>query len=474
MGKASAKSFIKVTNQVLAGEPFPFEDFINLHSKKQKEYFDAKEMYLFYIGGRRAGKTVGNVSDCIITDALLLPKVRAKIIFASATIQKTKELYWDLLYQANRNERFSLGWEFKNKENKIITPRNEILFRGLKDMKSADLDMGLKVKKLYLDEIQTIREEILKHYIQNVISYTMAGLKGARINFTGNPPPIRIPYLEELYFNEKIRKIHTTIFDNPSLSEEDINTLMQANADALGLPLEEAKKHPTFRRNIYGEWVYSEELLVFDRRRIKRFTQLTHPANEYRFVMGVDIGGGEAKDALVMLAWNKFDEEIFLVEEMLIETRHKDLENLAISIKEMDSKYKPEAISIDTGGLGERIAYVLATKYGVANLQPAKKNQKMAHLEEMKTELYRGRFKMRDSSPLLSEMGQIIYNNRFDEIDDKQGLHSDLLDACLYAFRFIYSKELENRPKSKTYEEKRLEEVLKRHRRHQNNRSLIV
>ena len=449
--------FIKT---LASNKNFDVELFKKAHSAKQKEYFEAKEKYVMYQGGRRAGKTLGNCSDCIISDKTLLPELEARIIFASATIGKTKDLYWTPLMRANKTQR--LGWQFKSGENKIVTPSNIIVFRGLKDIPSAELDMGFAVKRVYVDEIQTIREKVIKHYFENVISWGLTGIKGARVNITGNPPPFRMEYLENLYKNEKIRKIHTTMFDNPGISPEEIREIMQSNADMLGKSLEDAENDPVFLRNIYGKWVYSNEFLVFNPKKIKTYEELPDELHNFRIVIGVDIGGGKAQDAIVVLGWHVYSNQIFLLDEKLLDTKEEDIESLATWIKHYDMKYEsrgcpPEAISIDTGALGDRIANILRRRYGVTKLIAAIKKDKMSHLEEMKTEFYRGRFKLKADSILREEMRQIIYTPDYKDIDDEQGLHSDLLDACLYSFRFISSQWPLRKEKEKTYEEKRLE-----------------
>ena len=444
---------------------FDIQAFKEIHSRKQQEYFDAIEKYVMYIGGRRAGKTLGNIADCVIADLTICPEKEGRIPFASATIGKTKDLYWTPLLRVSKN--MGLGWVPKSQENAIQTPRNKIVFRGLKDIPSADLDYGFIIKRAYLEEIQTIRQKVLKHYLENVISWGMTGIKGARINFTGNPPSIKIEYLEELMKREGIRKIHTTMHDNPGLTEQQINDIMLENAKLLGKTLEEAKRDPVFRRNVYGEWIYSNDFRIFDPERICTYEEIPENIENYNIVLGVDIGGGKAQDAIVAIGYNKYKDEMYLLDEKLIDSKDQDLEDLATNIKKLDKKYEdkgcpPEAIAIDTGGIGERVSTILKRNYGVTNLIAAKKNQKMSYLENMKTEIYKKRFLFKENSLLKEEMDQIIYTPDRSEVDDDNGLHSDLLDACLYSFRHIHSKFPKDRPKVENYVDKRIRERVKK------------
>ena len=64
-------------------------------------------------------------------------------------------------------------------------------------------------------------------------------------------------------------------------------------------------------------------------------------------------------------------------------------------------------------------------------------------------------------------MKSIIYTMDRQKIDDKKGLHSDMLDACLYAFRYIYmylkpKKEVKD---VRTWEDKRFQAILEANRK---------
>ena len=122
-------------------------------------------------------------------------------------------------------------------------------------------------------------------------------------------------------------------------------------------------------------------------------------------------------------------------------------------------------ISIDTGGLGERIASILRRSYGVYSLFAAKKSEKMAFLKEMRTEAYRGRLVFKTDSLLVEEMPQIIFKADGLSLDDDLGLHSDLLDATLYSFKHITAHFTSNRMQEKSEIDKMLEDRFKRYRR---------
>ena len=446
---------------------FDLDYFINLHSPKQIEYINCQAPIVMYFGGRRAGKTLGSSSKCVTRDKALIYTPNARIVFASATIDKTKSLYWRLFQ--NINKKMDFGWQFSSGENKILTGRYEIVFRGLKDIPSADLDMGMMIEILFLEEPQTIREKILKHYLENVISWGQTGVRKAQVNICGNPPPFPMPYLFNLYKNENVYKIKTTMWDNPSLSKQDIQNQLKKTADFMGYSsVIEAQDDPVFQRNVFGNWVFDTSLMVFNKERIiqEDFTPEDSDWKDFKIVLGVDIGGGSADDAIAVLGWNQFIDKIYIFEEHTLTTKDKDIEDLAVKIKKITKSYEDKGcssigVSLDTGGLGNRIAEILRTKYGVTGVVPAKKQEKLAYLAELRTEAYKGRLVFRTDSRLAEEMPQIVYTPDRRKLDDVEGLHSDLLDASLYAFRLITSKFVKKQEVQMSYEEKRALEKIR-------------
>ena len=162
--------------------------------------------------------------------------------------------------------------------------------------------------------------------------------------------------------------------------------------------------------------------------------------------------------------WDKYEKKAYTHHEEELDTKDEDLEVLATRIKFLYDKYNPVAVNVDTGGLGARIATILRTRYGI-NCVPAIKQDKMAHIREMKTEILNGRLLFKPDSQLVQEFPQIIYSDKGDKIDDVQGIHSDLLDACLYAMRYLWNAYPEEKQKEETYKEKRMREILERRKK---------
>ena len=197
-----------------------------------------------------------------------------------------------------------------------------------------------------------------------------------------------------------------------------------------------------------------------DKDKVQFFDKL--PDNgQFVYVMGVDLGGGRAYDAVVLIAYDIYERKSYVVKEWEGPTDGRTLEHLASRIKGMVLEVgEVSHISVDFGGLGSRLAYILQTNYGITNIHPAEKSTKMAYLEELRTEIHTGRLLFRRESLLVKEFPQIFYTEDQTEIDDENGLHSDLIDACLYSTRYLFNKYPKERPVKKTHAEKEIERRL--------------
>ena len=216
-------------------------------------------------------------------------------------------------------------------------------------------------------------------------------------------------------------------------------------------------------------WVIDQNLLIFNQERVKTFEKLPKPEDEYTFVLGVDLGFSRDYNAIVVLAWHEQERKTYLVEETQFAPDIEKLDHLADKIKILYDKYTftgrpPIGVSIDTGGTGKKISEILQFRYGVVGLSPAKKQDKMAHIEEMRNELHAGRFLLKKDSEFLEEMSQIIYDEQKEKISD-QGLHSHLLDAALYAYRFVTDQFPKSQRRPLTYAEKRIQDIIKKSQR---------
>lgn len=433
------------------------DDFLNYFHTKQKDYIlnkDKKRVTFFY-GGRRGGKTRGNVALIVYTDQFIAPSSHGRIVYASSTIEHAKDLVWVVLERYN--QKLNLGWKFDNRRNKITTKSNVIVMRGLRDLASANKDMGTPIKLCIIEEPQTIKEKILMHYDYNVITWAMADFGNlGRLCYTGNPPHYAYSFLEKEYNNPNNQKIHVNIFDNPKFSKEQAVNFINEERRRRGL--EVGKEDARFLREVYGDWIPADDTDIIFKVKDSNYYKELPVSDSYESVMGVDIGHTDC-DAIIIACYSLNTGIIYLDYE---EKKNKqDITALAKKILTVSDMYKIQNTVIDTGGLGKKIAVELENRYGIPII-PADKQNKMTYVELLRAHINNNLFKFRAGSELANEMNQIIYNEDKTKIDDKSGYHSDLLDAVIYAFRYIYNYILLPGPqKQKSYKEKRIQDIIK-------------
>ena len=452
-------SALNVIEKLEKPKTINWNNFIKAHAHKQQLYINSKAKTTMAWGAKRSGKTLASTSLTAIMDSR--SETNARIEIASATVEKAKLLYWRNFEIINKS--LSLKWEFRSGANMILTPKRDIVFRSLRDVVNADKAVGFSVLACYIEEPHTIKEKVLKHYLDNVIQINTLNIPGARINLTTNPPPFPMPWLRQRFYeNKEVYKVHFTPQDNPWITDEALKKNIEQTAKDMGYssPEEALEKSNEMKRNILGLWIEDTGRIIFEQERVQKYHELPADWHTYEAVLGVDVGGGKAKDAIVAIVYNNYERIAWVAEEWEDESANKDIQDLATKIKYFYEKYKPSGIAFDYGGLGSRLAQILSNRYGIPGVYPAIKKDKMSHLLEMRAEAYRGRLLFGPNSELYDEFPQIIFTPDLLEIDSENGLHSDLLDACLYAMRYLWNAHPEERPVKKSYKERRIAELL--------------
>ena len=112
----------------------------------------------------------------------------------------------------------------------------------------------------------------------------------------------------------------------------------------------------------------------------------------------------------------------------------QDITSLANKIKELQLKYKPVKMVIDTGGLGKKIAKELRKRHELS-VEAADKVRKFEYIELMNDALRNERLKFAEGSIAAQDylLIQWDYKNNKKVVSD--AFHSDIADAVLYGWR---------------------------------------
>ena len=455
----AVSAFSKIEKEEFSITPEQRETFINSHSKKQQEFLRCKEQNILFYGGRRAGKTLA-VSSMIFLLDLDLP-MDGDIFVVSSTLDKVRALYWKNLTRLKLE--LGLDWEFRSGENRIITPKREIYFHGLRDIHSADLAIGRKIAACIVEEGHTIRNDILTHYMKSAVRPCLIEFpESYKMIFALNPPIGRLEYLHQIYVGDEFKKIRITSKDNPHPAiQKNFKKHLEREARIDGYAsLKEAMKTPRFQRTVLGQWVYENNRLVIDVDKLDTFEgNPPGKKDDLTTVIGVDFGGGRSYHAVVVLQYSKYSEKVYCVEEWQAPSGDKPMQELGKTINSYFQRYthngKMPRISVDTGGQGSVLLAELRHRYciNVPTMIPAKKREKVDYLKLMQTEAHTKRLLFRKGQSLLMhEFPQIFFTEDFLKVDEKNSLHSDLLDACLYSYKLIrnYLPEVKEKKKSMT------------------------
>jgi phage terminase large subunit len=167
-----------------------------------------------------------------------------------------------------------------------------------------------------------------------------------------------------------------------------------------------------------------------------------------RLVAGLDIGFEDA-DAFAVLAYVENEPETWLVAEY--KERRNLTSELATAIhaklkwcrENIPAPTQELVIYTDTGGGGKKSATDLARTYGLP-IRPAYKRQKEVGIELLQDDINAGRMHVLAGGIMADECTKIVWQIRSEDgqvirvIDDK-AYHPDLMDAVLYAHRYLTS-----------------------------------
>lgn len=374
---------------------------------------------------RRSGKTVGCAAD--LTDTCLnFPGTVSLYITLSRL--NAKRIIWGELLEINRV--YKLGAVANETELCLVFPnRSKIYLSGAKDKTEIEKFRGLALKKVYIDEAQSFRS-YLQPLIDEVLAKALYDLDGTLV-LLGTPGPVPAGYFYEASHSKDWSHHGWTMAENPFLEQKSGKKpleLILADCKRMGVTLED----PRIQRECFGRWVVDTNSLVF------RYSDKNHydalPEALDQFVIGVDLGYSDA-DAIAVLGWSDKSPEVFLVEEVV--AAKQGITELVGQLETLIKRYDPNAVVMDTGGLGKKIAEELIKRHGLP-IKPAQKSEKFAHIELVNDALRTQRLLAKRHSQFAQDSFLVEWNrdkSNGDKLVVSDAFHSDICDAVLYAYR---------------------------------------
>lgn len=404
---------------------------------EQLQFISDPARFKTAVCSRRSGK-----SHACAGDMIDVARAGAHHNVAYITLSRTsaKRIIWPVLIEIVN--KYKLKCDINNTELTITFESGSTIYlMGAKDAGEIEKLRGLSLKRVYIDEAQSIKDSILETLIDDILAYATMDVNGT-ICLIGTPGPIAAGYFFNASHSGKWSNHKWTIFQNIWIkikSGKEPAQLLAEERDRKGID----ESNPTYRREALAEWVTDWDALVFKFNANKNLHDGL-PPGRYQYIFGIDIGFHDA-DAIAVIAYSYTDRTMYLVEEDV--KSKQDITSLANRIKFLQAKYGPIKMVIDTGGLGKKAAEEMRARHGLP-LEAADKIRKFENIEVLNDELRNGHFKVPRNSLFESDCYKLEWDrDNPEKLKVSDRFHSDITDAVLYGAKaaFAYLAEAETR-----------------------------
>lgn len=394
--------------------------------------------------GRRSGKTFEDAVD-LLESALTLPAV--PVLYVTLTRINAKEIIWPTLVALNRE--YSLGFKVREQSLELISPVGvAIQLRGAHTAQEIEKYRGKFFKKIKLDEPGSFPDRVIRPLVRDVLRPTLTDYDG-EMSMGGTPPPLRRGYFFEEWQKlakraaeqgcnpEELGLFHWTVRENERfparLAGKNIDQILADIREEFGW----TEDDPTYRREYLGEDVEDPNALLFEYSDARNHYE-AKPEGAWHYVLALDLGHDD-NSALAVLGWPENQRRVYLVDEW--RDNKVDVTDCAEKLIEFRSRYRPQAMVIDQGGLGKMIAEEMRRRHGLP-VKPADKAQKPAHIKLLNTALRKGELLAKRDSFFAEECGLVrkdpegLAEGKLQELSAKKGgYHGNMTDAVLYGWR---------------------------------------
>lgn len=423
---------------------------------QQLKFIEDPSAFKVAVCSRRAGKSTGVAADLVKT-AYDNPECTA--LYITGTRSDAKKIIWREILKFNREK--NLGG-VANISELTLSFKNGSLVRlaGAKDEQEIEKIRGQlpPIKKVFIDEGQSIRDSVLKKLIDDVLEAALMDY-AASMTILGTPGAVETGYFYRVAHNlgedgrplpEPVWATHKwTFFDNPWLPIKSKKTHQQL-LDRVLKRRGVKEDHPSIQREFFGNWVGDTDSLLIHYDRLKNDYVSVPSPEKMTYILGVDIGFNDA-DALAVLAWGEHTPNVYLVEEIL--KNKQDITELMNCIQELRKKYPISKMVIDAGALGKKITEELIRRHQIP-LEAAEKSRKMENVALLNDFLRTGRFKAKPDSKFAQDSFLVEIDrdkSTPDRIKISERYHSDIIDAVLYAFKVSYAYTFQEQAKKPKY-----------------------
>ncbi len=402
---------------VSSGEAAAIDFLAGLTDSQRAFVLDAAR-YKTALTTRQAGKT-HSVLRLLLKTATEYPG--SVCLYLGLTQVAAKRLFWKRL----QDEAMALGVACRANQVECslkLDNGSMIMVSGAETESDIRAFRGLVCRLIVLDEAQDFPPFATK-LVQEVLDPTLNTTQGT-MALTGTPNSLCQGYFFEATTSPGSNwSRHRWVgAENPAAHQNE------ADLDQIKARMAWTEESPAFRREYRGEWVPSDEELVYQYSRALNEWDGSLPDSNRTYVLGLDIGFRD-RTTFVVACYTDRSPHLYFVE--VLGLRGLTVDGIANKIKELKKRYPFQTIVADTGGLGKMICESLIQRYHL-NIIPAKKADKLAAQRMINTDFRLGNIKATHGTPLTEEWSHLTI---LPDGSENKTQANDYCDAALYAHR---------------------------------------
>jgi len=345
---------------------------------------------------------------------------------------------WRELRRDNLN--WNLGLKF-NETTKVVSCPNgsQIGLIGVDKIDETEKVRGDHHPVVIVDEAGTFRPAVLTTLYREAIRPALIDTLGG-LWMIGTPNASCLgPFHDACLPGSAFKVFAWDMRDNPYIkdAESEITAILKENGWDWTTP--------AFRREILGEWCFDGSNLVYEFVPSRNIEEPPDTIDAY--VVGIDLGWKD-DTAIVVLGFHRHHtEKIWVVEAW----KEKELTvfEIAQHVRDFATRYEPDAIVCDTGGLGKTLVEEMRRRHALP-IEAAEKVKKNAAIELLNSDLRTQKLsfdgKLNDLFEELRTLQWAPMKFRSDVRKIAEGCDDHLADAMLYAWRRAYHWVNERRP----------------------------
>ena len=386
------------------------------------------------IAGRRSGKT----ELCASLPGWLedeFSEWNGNYTFASFDVKYLKQIYWQPIIKWLEFHKIKHHPDRMGSQIYLPKSRRSIMFESLKDDASAKKILGKSNKIVVFDEAQNARQDILKTAVEEYAEPSLMD-NGGICFLIGSPPKVH----STSYFLQRHKKTKNS-FDNINIYDNKFIPKFLADAFLKNKRKEKGfikgKEDSNFQRQYLGKLIEDVDSLVFPLTEHHVYSKLPSILNKFDYYAagGIDIGFND-KDAFAVLYYYPKARMFFLDYEF--EKSEQLTKEFSRVISRKLEKHK-NIIDIDlvgdSGGGGKKTIADMENDSDLF-IEKAYKYNKLRNIKYLQNLIREKRFFVKKDSIFLKESSLIEWDENKEKIDNRV-YHSDILDAILYALRYL-------------------------------------